>query len=362
MSNFTVASPYTSGGQVTHDNLNALVTEATPTLDFVNGLDAGAFSSALQVVASTGPTPADTLVRVDSNDLLTLSQVVGADTGSNDLNTSKLSLGQSSGTNGNGNTFLGPRAGMNAVSAEYNVTVGNQAGKGISDGDYNVGVGANSLWGVGTGSQNTAVGYRALKSTSNADNNTAVGSQAGSAVQGTGNVAVGSQSMLAGSGDYNIAIGHQCLAAADLGASTQNVAVGAAALLALESSNYNVAIGGGALEQGESQNNNVAVGYQAGRGSGGADNVFLGHNTNSPGSPSQSVAVGKNATCVSFTNSVAIGYGATCNQSNQIVLGTSSHTEVILPAALPTTDPGVAGQLWSQAIVEYGNVLTISAG
>ena len=125
------------------------------------------------------------------------------------------------------------------------------------------------------------------------------------------------------SGSSNISIGLDNYWNLTIG--NNNVAVGQGINYSIYNSGYrNVHIGNQASNDGQGNTENVAVGYAAGQNNGNGNefkfNTFLGAYTSTPGNYAH------------IQNSTALGYGALVNQSNQIVLGNSSVTDVVTTA------------------------------
>ena len=190
MSNFTPGHSYAATGQVTNDNLNEHVADASPTVELVGNLTTGTYTNELQILGIEGTDPADNVVRLDAKTFATLDQ---------NSATGRLALGDGSGVSGTNDTFIGVNAGQGTLSGSTdNVGVGHEAGKTISTGDRNVAVGSSALRTAAVQLENVAVGWEALKQNA-ANYNTALGSRAAQANTGTNNVAVG-RSAMAGTG------------------------------------------------------------------------------------------------------------------------------------------------------------------
>ncbi len=103
---------------------------------------------------------------------------------------------------------------------------------------------------------------------------------------------------------------------------TNNVGIGHNTLLYLTAGSYNSAIGSDAETYSIIGSNNTSIGYNSAYNFiAGSRNTFLGTNTHFDSSTK------------TYSNSTAVGYNAVINDSNQIVLGTSSDT-VYVPSKL----------------------------
>jgi hypothetical protein len=193
--------------------------------------------------------------------------------------------------------------------------------------------------GLGTGqlSTDTAFGYEALYATdASSGGNVAVGYQALAAcVSGPGhNVAIGTQALTSNtSGFSNTAVGYQALQNNVSGSAS--VAIGTVAL-ENATGGENVGIGYFALQQNTSGANNIALGFQAGYTAvsgnanvSGANNTWVGYNAG-PGTSSQ------------LSNSTALGNGALNTASNQISLGNSSVTGLLIAGTAGVTQAAEA--------------------
>jgi hypothetical protein len=181
-------------------------------------------------------------------------------------------------------------------------------------------LGAGALQAAIDGVGATAVGRLACASLASANNNTGIGAQAMRlTVDGIGNTAVGYKAMEANvGGTGNVVLGAH--AARRMGGGDRNVVAGFYAMSdsALSSSD-NVAVGANALLQ-VSGSRNTALGSGAGQAlTAGEGNVFIGHQAGAD-SRQDPLAV----------NSVAIGAGTYTTASHQIVIGNEQTQTVIL--------------------------------
>ncbi|MBF0511831.1 MAG: tail fiber domain-containing protein, partial [Candidatus Omnitrophica bacterium] len=185
------------------------------------------------------------------------------------------------------------------------------------------------------GDSNTAVGHMALQANTNNKNSAFGASALNSNTVGYNNVAVGYAALVSNISGYgNTAIGYQAMSSTQ-GSGYYNVAIGNIALLSNTSGNDNVAVGGSSLWGNTTGNNNTAVGYGALQNANGQNNVAIG--------------TGALQDVTNGSNNVAIGSGAGTatspvdiqGQSNLIVLGNSSTTDMYVSGNIRTTDGDV---------------------
>lgn len=217
--------------------------------------------------------------------------------------------------NGSRNIAIGLNTMSETVSGERNVAIGTFALNQLKHGCRNIAIGADALYRSSKSNSNVAIGKAAAGYThSNPDehsynSNTAIGhnSLAGSAKNYKNNTGVGAGSLYGGVGDNdrvdNTAVGH-------------------------EAGYYG-------------KNSNTAVGARAGRYSKGDRNVFLGAETGDLSETgSDNILIGYRAKVLSgegtwqkpveHNNSIVIGANAQATKSNQVVIGNSSQTEMIV--------------------------------
>jgi len=170
-------------------------------------------------------------------------------------------------TSGTSNFAAGVNAGNSIGSGgNYNTFVGDRAGRVCSSGYNNVAIGFESLDSEIGGGASVAVGYQALldQNTSNTNYYTAFGFQSGKSIT---------------SCQYNIIVGG--LAADALTTGNENTAIGVGALGTETAGDRNVAVGNGALTTqnttGGGDIYNTAVGYNAGTSvTTGVENTIIG--------------------------------------------------------------------------------------
>jgi hypothetical protein len=205
------------------------------------------------------------------------------------------------------------------LSTQSDVVVnGVTVGRGANGIETNTSVGIAALSLITTGTRNVAIGDSALVADTTFTHNTMVGSKAGRSLgNGGSNTAIGASVMMdAGSSlvSSNVAMGVSALRkAGTTGATSENVAIGWAALLEVTSGSNNIALG---------------------RGVGGTI-----------ASMDQTILIGSNSqpAATAQTNQIVIGHGATGLGSNSVLLGNSSITATRLQGRVGIgADPTVA--------------------
>ena len=202
-------------------------------------------------------------------------------------------------------------------------------------GFWNTLLGGDSAVNAVGSTRTIAIGYSALKSMQGGHRNVAIGTYALTHLIG---------------GERNIAIGADSLFSAT--DANTNVAIGSAALYYGATATNNVAIGFGALNSAEqntaSVTENVAVGTRAGAYTKAYSNVFVGNQAgykNRTGARNTVIGAGSlasnggnNNTLIgagissndSLADCVGLGYQAIPTKSNQMMLGSSAITEVVM--------------------------------
>lgn len=261
------------------------------------------------------------------------------------LNSGRYTLQDKRGLNGatgSGNLALGRGALANVTSGFWNTAIGKDALGENDVGSRNIAIGRNALMGNKTGHRNIAIGTYALVHNSSGHHNIAIGADAMDGnTSGYGNVGIGFGTLYTNESGYG------------------NTAIGASALNRSTSGYRNVAIGENALYSNTEQYNNVAVGFQA------MSNLANKYSCNN-------VAIGNNAGMYLKTGGRNILIGADAdiqdrttgagewelNIGNLIRGKMSGRTAApstryaIIDGGLqindlPTSDPGIAGRLWS---------------
>ncbi len=135
-----------------------------------------------------------------------------------------------------------------------------------------------------------------------------------------------------------------------------NTFVGSSAGTSTTTGGSNVAIGSMSLQSNISGSNNTAIGVGASPYSLGNDNTALGNLagfSNIYGTQNTLIGSKSNVASSNLNNTIALGYNATANSSNEIRLGTNSHTSLYAEAAKNSTTgnppnlaiDGVTGQI-----------------
>jgi hypothetical protein len=297
---------------------------------------------------------------------------VGIGSGSLSANTTgnfNVSMGGNSmqtNTTGNNNTGIGTESLKNNTSGGNNTALGMQSLMSNTTATNNTAFGQQSLRNNTTGSSNTAVGSASLLNQTTAIGNVGIGYLAGS------NITTGGFNTIIGSGDggtdgtaKGLTTGNGNIVIGSNGSSTlagfplRNVASATAS--------RNTLIGGSSSDR-LAGNENVIIGYGSGDIGNGTKNVLLGCYTFAPGtgngwtSPSSvptnnntfigsdhnliagnQIIIGDNNTSLGFninqriagiTNATAIGANTASTKSNQISMGNSAVTEVLLSGKL----------------------------
>ena len=227
---------------------------------------------------------------------------------------------------GTGNTAIGSSA-LNAVQsgAEKNTALGFQAGKSLTIGDENITIGYQAGQAFTTVKGNIAIGNNALNSLVNYNNGTthnlrtnniAIGHDALYTLNETANGFVATENVCVGNrAGYSITEAYSCTligfnTGSQITTGIFNTLVGRATMQSLTTGQRNVAVGyfcGGDANKsnttsvGESSlyvnagNGNTALGHQAGQqNSSGTNNLYLGKDSGTTGSPGGSQTTGSN--------------------------------------------------------------------
>ena len=224
-------------------------------------------------------------------------------------------------TSGDSNTIMGNQAGYKLTEATGNTLIGRLAGEQLTTGSYNTAIGFNTMGdAVVTGASNTAVGNSVMVAVTSGAGNTAVGeASAAGLTTGSNNVAIGRSAMSSNTvtGNYNVGIGYETLkgitsgsenmcigrdAGHDINTANQCVAIGHESLTKNQSAGGNTAVGFQALENAYAASN-TAVGYKAGENvTSGTNNLTLGKEAGTSGSPSGAISSGSNTICLGDNN------------------------------------------------------------
>ena len=203
------------------------------------------------------------------------------------------------------NVALGYCALLNLITGTRTVAIGSFSGSALKHSDRNIIIGSDALWQTEEAVDNVVIGKAALGK-----------------MKRIGGV------LTMGVSNYNVAIGSDAMTGS--GMSDDG--------LELYTPEYNVAIGyqAGFL----TKNGSVCIGHAAGYGRG-IGEVAIGKNSGSKSYdlPTNCICIGTNSgynlgssssDMKQIVNSIVIGYNAKSNKSNQIVIGNSSITEVII--------------------------------
>lgn len=257
----------------------------------------------------------------------------------------------------------------------------------VSTGDYNIALGDGALQYNTTGNDNIALGATALQYNTTGNDNIGIGYQALNSIFGNSdnNIAIGSNSILSLTSSYNnIAIGYTALR--HLGDSftglNDNIAIGAGAGVNGVRHSKNLLIGtnaGLSLATLYNDTDNIFIGYQAGYNFYGlnnaaTNNILIGNNACDASNDADNVlAIGHNTVNAgSYSDTILIGNSVTATAANQIIIGNSSHTSVVVGnvtlsgvngAILPSAiigDPGTEGSGIDVNGVTYNSTFKVS--
>ncbi len=257
----------------------------------VYGAD-GTTEGSLEIVTSASDgTPSTTVMLLDANSVISLSNNDGGNTGNTIFG--HTAWQQTANVGADYNTIFGQEAmgSGNIGAAERNTGIGFAVMRSITTGDSNVGAGADALYSITTGSDNIGIGRGSGDALKTGEKNCLIGRNAlGSGAFGeTGNVAIGHESMAnlnegsIGTADNNIAIGQQSLLGGAFAGNpitvSDCIAIGAFALDATADNPHTgtIAIGRSALGALTSGGSNTAIGYESQLyQTDGSNNVSLG--------------------------------------------------------------------------------------
>lgn len=197
----------------------------------------------------------------------------------------------------------------------------------LQDGTRNIAIGKEALNSLVVGNRNVSIGTYSMSFVTHAENNVSIGSD--------------TTYPSAGSVDNCVAIGKATLTGKDLD-SCVAIGMGAAGLWTntLDRSKITVVgVGAGTA----AKDRDTLVGYQSGKNQNGVQNTAIGYRALAIGERQSVDITGQNLTCVganasvannatakAANNSTAIGAGATITKSNQVVLGDSAVTELVV--------------------------------
>lgn len=211
--------------------------------------------------------------------------------------------------NGSRNVALGYCSLQEFKSGTRNLALGAFAMNRLVHGDRNVAIGADSLWYATHARSCIAIGHNSMRGVgTDIENNIAIGPDS------LGEIATGKN---------NVAIGSGAMRSPQTTNATGCVAIGYEAGYYSKTGNTNVGFRAGYYNRGI---RNTTLGYQAGSQNyvSGDDNVFIGFDSginNAGGTASNPKSASK---------SIALGQNAKVTKSNQMVLGSSDITEVVI--------------------------------
>lgn len=204
------------------------------------------------------------------------------------------------------------------LTGYWNTVIGFENFGNNENGSRNIVIGNNSLYFHKSGARNVAIGTYALAHVTKADRNVAIGADAMiNQTEGEDNVAVGVNALCyGGNNKNNVAIGSGALNSASSNTANvqENIAIGKNAG-AYTTGNQNVAIGHQAGYRNRTGTGNTIVGASALGTNGGNNNTFIGS------------LIFSNS---SLADSIGLGRSATPTKSNQMMLGSSAITEVVM--------------------------------
>lgn len=197
------------------------------------------------------------------------------------------------------NVLLGASSMQDAVGSTRTIAIGNFALNALKSGNRNIAVGTYSMNEMVNGENNIAIGADAMEYVKSAQNCVAIGK---------GIMAHGK------SLNNNVAIGSGCINGSSDSESRYNIGIGFDA-------GYNI-IG----------QSNTCIGYKAGESIGaGSANVAIGRSVSIGSGTNRNTCVGdRSSVAAGVSDSIAIGTLSSATKSNQMVLGSSSITEVVM--------------------------------
>lgn len=244
-------------------------------------------------------------------------------------------------------TNLGLGNSLAAVTtATLNISIGQTALSSLTGGDRNIAIGSSALSSVTGGTNNIAIGESAGKGIVGNNYNIAIGTSVMATNDSDSNTAIGAFALTQNSGGSNVAVGREALRVA--GATSENTAVGAYALLNLNAGTGNTALGKGAGQVCVNGFNNVFLGTNSGIQVDANFNTCVGYN-----SYGQTAATGANNTYVGYHS----GFTTTTGHDN-IALGYLTYG--ITSGAFNTTIGSSAGSSYTTS--ESSNILLGNIG
>lgn len=251
---------------------------------------------------------------------------------------------------GNGTVAIGYRSAERTLDGYYNTMIGTESGQDNRSGNFNTMAGYRSGRSAFLGNENTYLGAFSGYSNRRGSGNSFVGYRAGEELQnGDLNVAIGAYSMqYASSGSSNIAIGPFAGAQVSQNAS-ENVLIGTQ-VSSQGSPNRSVVLGAlaGSTMSGDGS---VLIGYQAGKDLlVGNCNILIGTGATSY-SPSNNfgIAIGSFRT-LTFTNSLSIGNDVTNQREFSILVGNDVSSDADNSIILGKTNTIESFVVWKDPI------------
>lgn len=199
------------------------------------------------------------------------------------------------------NILIGRNTAQNAVGSTRTIAIGNESLRDLQGGHRNIGIGTFTMSQMKGGERNVAIGADAMLAVKSSNDSIAIGSGAG--YNGK-------------SHEYNIAIGDHALwgYGNESKDTKQNIAIGYNAGFK-NGGNYNTYIGSQAGYRNQIGEDNVMIGYNCFGSNGGDANTFVGASI---------------ASLTPLANAIGLGKAAIPTKNNQMMLGSSAITEVVL--------------------------------
>ena len=271
-----------------------------------------------------------------------------------------------------GHTAFGKYSLINLDSNEIigNTAFGESSLKNNTVGSENTALGYASLLSNTTGSYNIGVGFATLNQNTIGNYNVAIGYQsAHSNIEQSENVSIGYKSLYSNiSGRQTVAIGHEALTNNTSG--TENTVLGYKAGINIETGSNNTLLGNESGNIIESGSNNVFVGNETNSqmynpenqivigstASGHGDNIaVIGNDSCSAWHPGETGICDLGSTEYEFKDLYLNGtanlanINSISNAKTHFTTIDPSSTLMIIMSGLPTSDPGIPGQLWDHA-------------
>ena len=275
-------------------------------------------------------------------DLTVYGLTVGRGAGAVSTNTAVGLSALSTNTTGSSNSAFGWQAMLNNSTGANNTAVGRNSLRDTT-GDNNTAVGYFAAYQNTSGASNTAIGRDALQANTTASNNTAVGYQAGYAnTTGVRNSAFGDSSLRSNTtANNNNAFGYLSLYTNTTG--TANAAFGTEALFSNTTGLYNTAVGYQAGYSSTTAQLQACFGYQAGYGSTGSSNTFIGNQAGvSMTSGAKNTILGAyNGNQGGLDIRTASNYIVLSDGDGTIGLSTTFNSSIALNGAVPQSGTGI---------------------